>query len=923
MRKLIIIALFSALGTAAWAQNATVKGIVVDTSGTALEMVSVALLNPSDSTLEHFGVTNSKGQYILKEVAPGNYEQIVSFIGYEKYTAALSIEKGQVQKELDQVVITPQLNQLSEVVVSGKRIPVVINKDTVEYNASAFKVRAEETVEDLLRKLPGIEVDINGRIKAQGEEVNRVLVDGKEFFGGDPLMATQNLPATAIENVKVYDGVSEGDKFKGVDQAETQKTMDLTLKEEYKKGYFANVNLGAGASEEALKEDGTEDHMPFKLKGGIHMFNKTSRLSVLSNSNNLNEYGFSWGDAMAMSGASMSGSSISITIDDNSIPMTFMRRGGQGRSTSAVNGVNWNYTPTKKLRVATNYFHTRTNNFTLNESNTDWIDDQANVKGASVLTSRAKDYNHKLATRLNWELDSMNRIEVSANGDWGGSSLSSLLEDNRTHPDSTLQLQLMNNDITELGENLSASGSLSWTHKFKKDGRYTDFRISTSHKGSAVQDTLSTFFQSNITGEQYLDGMNRRSDRVNQTASVSIDFVEPVGKKQSVELNYLSYVENRSLVRNAYDKTTGSFLTQYSNGIDIQTRRDRVGLKYRNTNVGILNVNLSLASASQLANDVILMDSVNQRYTYFSPSFYWRSKSSGWDGLKINFYRKIRIPSVSQLMTVIDMSNPNYLVYGNPGLRPSINNSLTISFNEYDMFNDRTYGADLSVTATEHAVIMEQTIDENYRVTSRPVNMVGLQYSSRMGLDWSSAIEKLGIDFTLMPSATWSAAESFVNGVKNSTENYSTSMHFGVSNLNDEKVYLNLSYTASRTWNFYSVNTQLNQSYDRNALAARLHYNPSERLNMRTFFNYAVYSATNFTEGFAIPMWNLNISYALDEGKKNWVGFKVNDILGQNQNVSRSATAISVVESRTNALTRYALLTFRYEFKPKPKAAPE
>ena len=224
------------------AQHA-LTGIVGDQQGEALVYATVALLNPEDSILNYFGVTDSKGMYRIRNIKEGNYLMQYSFVGMETLYKNIIIP-APGGEDLGNQALTA--NTLEEVSVVEEYIPITFKSDTVEFNANAYNTKSHAVVEDLLKKLPGIEVDESGNMKALGEDVLNVRVDGKEFFGKDPKVATRNLPAEAIEKIQVYDKKSDESEFTGVDDGVRERTINLLLNEDHKKGYFGNVKAGFG-----------------------------------------------------------------------------------------------------------------------------------------------------------------------------------------------------------------------------------------------------------------------------------------------------------------------------------------------------------------------------------------------------------------------------------------------------------------------------------------------------------------------------------------------------------------------------------------------------------------------------------------------------------------------------------------------------
>jgi len=281
------------------AQKFTVKGQLKDSVGT-LPGATIMVLQQKDSSLVQFGVSNAEGKFEIKNVTVGDYLLKISFTGYESHWQRFSPQL-QDRLELDWGLISmhQKVKQLNEVVVKGEKDPVKVKRDTIEYNASSFKVKANANVEDLLKKLPGVEVDNSGTITAQGEQVQRVMVDGKEFFGQDPKLATRNLPADAVDKVQVYDKKSDQTIFSGIDDGQRQKTVNLALKEDKRHAAFGNNTAGAGKD---IIDVGGKGR--YQASASLNRFDKGNQLSFLAMSNNVNQQGFSFGDYANFTGAS-------------------------------------------------------------------------------------------------------------------------------------------------------------------------------------------------------------------------------------------------------------------------------------------------------------------------------------------------------------------------------------------------------------------------------------------------------------------------------------------------------------------------------------------------------------------------------------------------------------------------------------------
>ncbi len=268
-----------------WAQKFIVTGQVLDTLRQGVPSATVMLLQAKDSSLVNFASTDARGVFEMRNVNKGNYQVKITFVGMTPIVRSVSTGTESII-DVGRLVLAPLNKQLDDLVIVGEKAPVTVKRDTIEFNAGSFKTKANANVEDLLKKLPGVEVDTDGTVKAQGEQVQRVTVDGREFFGRDPKLATRNLPADAVDKVQVFDKKSDQAVFTGIDDGQREKTINLELKEEKRHGAFGNLMAGAG------------DNERFQAKGSVNKFGKGKQLSLLGMGNNINEQGFSIDDFM-------------------------------------------------------------------------------------------------------------------------------------------------------------------------------------------------------------------------------------------------------------------------------------------------------------------------------------------------------------------------------------------------------------------------------------------------------------------------------------------------------------------------------------------------------------------------------------------------------------------------------------------------
>ena len=352
--KYILIVLFLlGMTVAGFAQNINVIGKVSDKkSSETMPGSTVMLLHPADSSFYKFSTTNTEGNFSIKGAKAGKYILQISFIGYQSYYKAIELSNSNKNVDLGTLNLKTKQALLQTVEVVEEMVPVIINGDTIEFNADAFKTQPESNVADLLRKLPGIEVEGDGTIKAQGEEVKRILIDGKEFFGDDTKTATENLPADMVKNVQVYDDFSDASKMTGIDDGDRTKTINLKIKKDRKKGLFGNITAGGGVTAKGSGNFNDENGM-FNNKLNINKFKDDMQLSTLGMFNNTNEQGFSYKDYINFSGGGSNafgrgGGSSGIPMNSNP---------NDGFTTTAAGGVNWNKDISPNINFSSSYFY--------------------------------------------------------------------------------------------------------------------------------------------------------------------------------------------------------------------------------------------------------------------------------------------------------------------------------------------------------------------------------------------------------------------------------------------------------------------------------------------------------------------------------------------------------------------------------------
>ena len=905
---MLCVLIFTLTNIAQAQQPAIVKGQVTDLTGQPLEMVSIALLRPADSSLAHFGVTDKEGKFQIKNVTKGRFIFQAAYIGHSTVMMPIDVSDNGVQPSIEKIVLEAQSNVLSEIIIEGQRIPIIINRDTVAYNTDAFQVRADETAEDLLRRLPGIDVDARGKITAQGEEVKKVLVDGKEFFGGNVQLVTQNLPADAIKNVKVYDRLSDNAMYTGVADGQRTKTIDLELKEDKKNGYFGDVEGGIGTDER------------YRGKAGLHTFSPKTRFSVLTNSNNLNQYGFNWNDMMAMAGNEGGGGGfISWDSEANPIPMSFMGP-SEGVFSSSSNGVNLNFDPNKNHMLNANYYLTYYDHLQTSRTQSEEFNNLQSVQFDENRTMRNIQLDHSAYIEYRWDIDSTNRLHLrSSFNTTNNNRRNNMLSAGQTLEGSSLQSSQQFGNA--LQNRWQGKTSLSYTKKFKKEQRNLNTFLSAQYADDATDETYQATNDFPLQQLQSFLYQLRLDREVRNTYSGTIRYTEPIAKNHTLTLKlnanqtasqqerWVSNVGNNPVIDSLSPQ---NLLMSQNMGASIsyayQAEEDAPFAFGGNLDAQQYNWQL------QFPNGIGKMSP--QQIAYLLPGVWVQYNQKGFNSY-LSIDRDVRLPGLFQLVQNPDLRNPLNVVLGNLDLMPELGTSIYGYLYHYNQNTQASWNANLNLSRADNPFVYAQTIDENFRRTSQVINASDPNFRASAELGRRFLIEKAKVFLSPDIEYNYNDFNAPVNGTLNRQTNHTYGASLGLSNSRKQKWDINVKYGFQWNQSLYSVFDNLNQNFSSQNVRLYAQYRLGEKWTVATDFNYQYFSEQAFAGAVGIPLLNAVVTYK-PQPKGNW-SFKVNafDLLNQNQSITRLANANFIRQVENNLLTRYFLVSAIYKIKKR------
>jgi outer membrane receptor protein involved in Fe transport len=909
MKNKFLLLVLILSGFSAAAQKFSIRGTVTDTLSSPMPSSTVMLMNPKDSSLVNFSVTDAKGAFEMKGISKDDYQVKISFIGFATFIKNVTASDfNSPIIDIGILKLEPKSRELDELIVQGEKAPVTVKRDTIEFNAGSFKTKVNANVEDLLKKMPGMEVQTDGTIRAQGEQVQRVMVDGREFFGRDPKLATRNLPADAVDKVQVFDKKSDQAAFTGIDDGQREKTINLELKEEKRNGAFGNIMGGAG----------TKDR--WQGRASINRFGKGKQLSFLGMGNNVNEQGFSMDDYMNFSGGSQQmmaggGGAMNIQIsgdNQNGVPLNFGGR-QNGIVTNYAGGLNFNRDFTPKTKMSSSYFYNRVDQNVNQELDRINYLPNGNFNFNQDSKQLNQNDNHRLNFSLDHLLDSTNSLRFTTNATYSESLQNVLSESKTVSENNVLQNESTRNSTSE-SENLNVNSSLLYRHRFEKKGRNfsANFTLGLSQSNTDGQLQSSNEFYTTNEKREVLQTNSQRTD--NQSYGTTLSYTEPLGNRKYLEFNYnlrnnLNQVDRQVFnIANGTSSLDGNLTNQYiSNYL-----YNRPGINFR---VNRQKFNFAVGASyqmTQLNGELRLKDiTIDRTFKNVLPVARFNFDFSNVKHLRFDYETSMQEPTIQQLQPVVDNTDQLNLSVGNPNLKPGYSHRFNFSYTQFDPGKFIGFFAFINSAYTTNAITNSQTVDEKLVRLSMPVN-VDNNVNVRGNFNLAFPIKKLNGRFSLGPSTTFSRNINLLNNAENTARQYTLGGNVRYDYTLKDFLTIGLNANLSRQTTDYSFSTIQTQQYLNETYTADANLTILKNYSFNGTFDFYRYNSK--TTGFAqtIPMLNLSVSRFLFKAKSGELKVGVVNLLDKSLSVSQSASVNYLQQTTTNNLGRYLMVSFTY-----------
>ena len=896
--------------------------------------VRVALLSVPDSSVVKVAMTDEGGNYTMTDLTPGTYLLKVTSLEYSDQVKRIELPAG---KTVMDFAMKTDTKLIDEVTVEAKAIRVEQKGDTTQYNAEAYKTNPDATVQDLITKMPGITLE-NGVVKAQGEQITKVMIDGQEFFGDDASAALKNLPAEIVSKIQVYDQASDQAKFTGISDGNEAKALNIVTKAGKNQGQFGKIYAGYGTPNDL-----------YMAGANVNFFKGTRRISIVGMSNNVNQQNFSTDDILGVTGSTGGGQGRGpggrggFGGGDNE---NYLVSQQNGVSTTHAIGLNYSdkWGKKKNTKVTGSYF------FNGSKTDNNQVTSRNYVLSATAgqhydedFAAIMKNANHRLNFKFDIMLDSMNSLVITPKVSYQGNNRTQGTAGTTVDGLQSLINTIDNNTFSN-NKGLSASNSILWRHRFVKPRRTFSANLTGTYNnrtGKSGQESYSHYYDE--LGADSLASINQQANNRTNGYGISgrFSYTEPLSKNWSGELVYapsytVSDADKRTYVFDALSGTYSLMDTTLSNVFDNQTIVQEGGVNARfqknktSFQLGVSYQNSLLLNAQEFPID----RDVRLAFNSILPNMRFKYEFTKSKSFMLAYRAGTRNPTIDQLQNVIDNSNPLSLSSGNPDLKQQYNHRVFGRFNATNVqkatnFNvffggevNSNYISTSSVIATSDTVIDGNITLQRGAQYRKPVNLNG-SWNARTTISYGLPITKLKLNLNFYAGGAYTVLPGLINSVVNESRTSNANGGLTISSNMSE----NMDFTVGYTLNYNNVvNTKQNvarNEYFVHNINARFNWIIKGRLVINS--NYSLNAYAGLGSGFnqTIMLWNGGIGYKFLKQKQLELRASVFDILNNNNSITRNVTESYIEDVKSNVLNRYYMLTVTYNIRNFGTKTPE
>lgn len=922
MRKRLLCLITTVLTVfTAFGQTVDLHGAIIDTSThEGLSNATICLLYAKDSIMTQFARADKAGKFALKGVDTGKYVLLVSYPEYADYVEKLTVD-GSAVPDLSKITMVQKAHLLEAVIVEQKIAAIQFKGDTTEFNADSFRTQPNANVEDLLKLLPGLSVDQDGKITAQGETVTKVLVDGEEFFGDDPTLVTKNLRADMVDKVQLFDKTSDQAAFTGIDDGNKQKTLNIKLKADKKNGYFGKLSGGVG----------TDDF--YESQGMFNYFKAKKKFSVYGTFGNTGKIGLGFQDAMKYgAGGSnvtmMDGGGFMISSSGGDDPLSSFNGDydGHGIPSAKTGGVHYDSKwDEDRQSMNLNY---KIGGLSVKGAEQTTL--QQNLDNGVLYTNTDDAFNksifrQKLDAQYEVKFDSSSTLKINA----GGS-----IANNSTHDEYSTQTNrgvdrdtLVNQGsrrIDNEGDDKAITANILWMKKLKKKGRTFSLNASYYQKNSDMTGFLKSdydYYKENVVDSSAVIDQMKTSNKKVSNLDVKATYTEPLSKRTSLVFNYgISRANSNSDLKsfNSDGSSYNQLDSLYSNHYEFNQFAHQGGaaISYKHLKTNF-NIGTDVAAVRYSQKDLLTQQVLKRNFLNWNPVARFTYKFSRSKSFRINYNGNTQQPSLSQIQPVRNNNDNQNIYIGNPDLKPSFNNRFNISFNDYKLLTQRYVGMYGGYTLTMKPI-----------VTNVSTNLeTGKSIFQYLNLDQNTSSYYGGMYYNRKVDALWGiilGGDLGINGSKyvnmtNDVQNITNSNNysFGISfRKYEEKKYsfyvdLGANYTSNKT----TLQNQIDNNYWSYNIRPNIDIFLPAKFQIHTDLRYDYQAKTESFDARNQTIWNGWIGKKFFKNENLLLKVSAHDILDQNKGFSRNAYNNNISQNYYTTIHRYFMLSLVWDFK--------
>lgn len=903
-RYLLALTILLSLGSAFGQKPMRVEGTVYDTTGTKPLVNAVAVaIRIKDSLMLDYARTDAKGRFVLDGFPIDTFSLIISHPQFDDKTYYMFGHTDNYDITIPSITMPSKAQELEEVIIYAYKEPIYYKGDTLVYVADSFATAENAVVEDLLKKLPGLEVGQDGTLKSQGKEISQVLVDGDEFFGSDPTIATKNLGAKGVETVQVYEKKQEN----AGEGEETIQVLDLRLKDDAKKGYFGRVS------------GGTDFNQFYEGELLVNKFNKSQKISVFVLTANTPKSEFGFGDRSKF-GLENEGNRN--RFDDDGIFVDFNQGGNTGIPRTLKAGVYYTdkIGEKKNHTIGFNYSYYNTRLNAISRSRSQYFVGDSTFFSDDSTRNESFDEQHRINFKYEGKLDSLTTLEIRPSVTL--SNATQLNKDYSTWRDANDSVSRINQVFNDnASASTDMSGDVRLQRKFKKKRREFNARYIGSYSDNSATGTLNSyndFKKSNISDTLTQQKLN---NKVSTNHSGALTYYEPLGQKMKIQLDYqydYGFNNQDKETRDYFNPLTGQFDSinyAFTNNFDnlrqsnragailwFETRKHQIDGGVRVRNVMIDNTNLFTDAVIQ------------QNVTNYLPTFTYRYRPNQSKRLTVRYRTNSALPAITDLQPIPDNTNPNRIKRGNPNLLPNFQHNFDVSFNTYNALKGRYIYVGMNGQITQNGFGDSTVYDPQlFGVqVSQTVNVEGNYYAvayAGAGLPFFNRI------FMLRPNLNSfiSQSTSYINGEKNTTLTRTASVNIDYAFMWDS---LDITLRNSYSYNspISSLASFTTQPFTSQSYFASVSWRLPKGFKVETNVNYTMNGQRANGYNINYLIWNAAIYKYFLKTQNLEVSVLVNDILNQNISANRTVSQNVVTDNFTKIISRYFLVKTTLRF---------